>query len=821
MLKLLTCARGHFWESADEPGSAGASGQPSCPECGAPADSLPLLDLAPAEQAPSLPPPVVPAELALFDADDRPNVAGFEILEDLGRSPTGVRLYRARQQTVNREVLLEVVAARDDPGQRAWGSLRGEAAALGKLSHPGIVQIHEVGERDRQLFYNVTELVDGPTLAQKVADRPLPFLQVVRLMELLARAVDHAHDRGVLHRNLRPSSVLLQPLDVHNDSPLRDDPGGAACQLHSNLFMPRLTGFGLPRRAVEGEAIDSELFDQDIGFLSPEQAWGRTKDLGPNTDVYGLGAVLYFLLTGRAPFRGPSLTDVLDAIQTAELVKPSALRRVPRDLETICCKCLARQPRRRYASAGELADDLVRATRNLPLKARHPSAGERLGRWVRRRPSFAALLVVCFLSTIGMLVAYRVGSRGAAGAATMQRLAEENQRRAQTHVDSLLRQVRSAGRFQDLIRYRQRLDQVAAVGNAQDRRALLDGVRAEERGIEWHYLMAPLTDQPPLTLDRLPTPITAVAFESTAGKLVATVEPNQRAARGSCIVRLWDLSTGSEVHKGIALPEPVQALAFSPDGRRLAVVGGDRSGVLRLFSVEEGPSRGREVLLRTMLNNRFTDLAYSRDGSEVIVAGGNAMVYRYNVVNGQLLQFGQSVWVPLNRSPFTRLAVAQAGTVATTTDGDAVRVYYLNQTWPSAGQIGGSGAIQAIALVDHVQRLPGAPPASPVNLLAVARSDRSIQLHALNSSTPQDSVIGLPHAAVRLAFSSDGQRMAALLADDSVRIWGVAGGSVVELLSVPKAQCPPGKVGLAFNRKGTALLVAGSNKVVVWGERGD
>src|SRR5262249_47377935 len=143
MLKLLTCARGHFWESADEP----TPERPlACPECGAPADGLPLLDLAPEAMTAELPPPVAQIEIPLVGDDGRPNVAGFEITEDLGRSPTGVRLYRARQAGLGRDVLLEVVLAREDSSQNAWASLRGEANALGKLSHPNIIQIHEAGE---------------------------------------------------------------------------------------------------------------------------------------------------------------------------------------------------------------------------------------------------------------------------------------------------------------------------------------------------------------------------------------------------------------------------------------------------------------------------------------------------------------------------------------------------------------------------------------------------------------------------------------------------------------------------------------------------
>src|SRR4051812_10847838 len=206
MLKLLTCPQGHFWETAN---GEEAVRQQVCPECGAPADSLPLLDLVQTEAPPPRPEVSPRTPTPLRDDKGRPVVAGYDILEDQGRGPTGVAVYRARQALVNRAVLLKVVLARDDPGQFAWGSLRGEASALGRLTHPNVVTLYEAGERDRQLFYNAVECVEGPTLEERVADQPLPVRQVLALMEVLARAVHHAHEAGVVHRSLQPSCILL------------------------------------------------------------------------------------------------------------------------------------------------------------------------------------------------------------------------------------------------------------------------------------------------------------------------------------------------------------------------------------------------------------------------------------------------------------------------------------------------------------------------------------------------------------------------------------------------------------------------------------
>jgi serine/threonine protein kinase len=302
-------------------------------------------------------------------------VPGYEILEEMARGPTGIRRFRARQPLVGREVLLGVVLAREDVTQRAWSSLRSEAGFLGKLSHPHIVTLYDAGERDRQLFYNALEHLGGPTLAGVTSEEPLPIPEVIPLVEALARAVEFAHRRGVLHRHLEPAAVLLQPV--------AEARGGAVTLLYGEGYIPRLSGFGLPRRPVEGDPTDAELYAEP-GFLSPEQAWGRTKELGPATDVYGLGGVLYALLTGRPPFRGPTLGDVLDAVQTAKLTSPSSHRAVPADLEWVCRKALARRPSARYATAGELADELQRVGCGRPPAALGVSAFGRLVRWVRR-----------------------------------------------------------------------------------------------------------------------------------------------------------------------------------------------------------------------------------------------------------------------------------------------------------------------------------------------------------------------------------------------------------------------------------------------------
>jgi serine/threonine protein kinase len=823
LLKLLNCARGHFWESAVEPTPEAPL---ACPECGAPADALPLIDLAPSDVTAELPPVVPPVEPPLMDDSGRPNVAGFEIREDLGRSVTRVRHYRARQLGINRDVLLEVVVAREDTSQSAWNSLRGEASALGKLAHANVVSVFDVGERDRQLFYNAVELIDGPTLAQKVAEKPLPFPQVARLVELLARALDHAHKKGVLHRNLRPSSVLLQPVEPAKDG--RSDPGGAVCQLHGGFYVPKLVGFGIVRKAVEGEAIDADLFGEDAGYLSPEQVWGRARDLGPNTDVYGLGGVLYFLLTGRAPFRGPSYPEILDAIQTAPLTAPSAVRRVPADLEAVCLKALTRTPRRRYGSAAEMAEDLRRFQLGQSIQARNLTGLQRLGRFLGRHPASSVLSVLLLASMIGGAVAYFAGQEEADRARQQEKSA--NARYANLN-NELMRSQRQAGRaakVQEFLVYKAGLDRAADAlrdGNKNVAMNVLNNLgeaHKDKVGFEWHYLKRrsnPFQNDVELTDFAANEGVAAMAFGPQNGRLLATVQTVRAGGfglpRGK--VRLWDVK-GKQKFAWGELPGPVHAVAISPDATRIAVAGDDNagSGTLRVFKIGPG-DQGEFDWGTDRAGGPLTGVGYTASGERLVIVSGNgsgsiltpARHDQGAVQFGQFERFGGQL--------MTRLAVGAENAVTFTERLDFARTYSTSGLGASpAGNsrtLNAQGPVQAVAITE---------PAGAERILRVALSDVSgtITIHepgTFGIATDQVKLAELPRLATRLAFSSDGTRLAAALSDGSVRVWALAGGVWVEVLSGLTPALSSAPVGLAFSSDGKALAVGGGRKVVVYG----
>jgi serine/threonine-protein kinase len=307
-----------------------------------------------------------------------PTINDYEILGELGRGGMGV-VYQARQVSLKRVVAVKMVLAESHAGAEGLRRFRREAEAAARLQHPNIVQIHQVGEQNGRP-YLVLESVEGGSLGQRVAGTPWPAEQAARILETLARAIHYAHQRGIVHRDLKPANVLL-----------------------TNDGVPKITDFGLAK------VLDKEIGQTKMGvimgtpsYMAPEQARGQTQEIGPATDVYALGTILYELLTGRPPFRGATTLDTVQQVLFDELVPPTRLQpRVPRDLDTICLKCLQKEPQKRYSSALALAEDLRRFLAGESIQARPMSGLERLARWCRRNPRIAGLLAALVVVFVG------------------------------------------------------------------------------------------------------------------------------------------------------------------------------------------------------------------------------------------------------------------------------------------------------------------------------------------------------------------------------------------------------------------------------------
>jgi tetratricopeptide (TPR) repeat protein/predicted Ser/Thr protein kinase len=319
-------------------------------------------------------------------------VGDYELLGEIARGGMGV-VFRARQVRLNRIVAVKMMLQGTFASGRELSRFRQEAEAAANLKHSNIVAIHEVGEWEGQHFFSM-DFVEGRSLSNMLRDGPLEAAQVARCMEKIAGAVQYAHERGILHRDLKPANVLLDA----NDEPHVTDFG-----LAKRLDNPA-TGETHAELTLSGEVMGTP------SFMPPEQAAGWRELMGPRSDVYSLGAILYQMLTGRPPFVGSEPHAILAQVINTEVIAPRLLNPgVPRDLETIALKCLEKKPARRYGSARELAEELGRFMRGEPIQARPVSKAERLWRWGRRHPAAAAALFLTVIVAVGgPIAAYHI-----------------------------------------------------------------------------------------------------------------------------------------------------------------------------------------------------------------------------------------------------------------------------------------------------------------------------------------------------------------------------------------------------------------------------
>jgi WD40 repeat protein/tRNA A-37 threonylcarbamoyl transferase component Bud32 len=449
-----------------------------------------------------------------------PSVADYDVLEVLGRGGMGI-VYKARQVSLHRLVALKMIRDGLLATEEQLARFQGEARAVARLRHPNVVQIYAIGQQDGRPFFSL-ELVEGGNLAQRLTKGPLPPQESAHLVQTLARAVQHAHEQCIVHRDLKPANVLLT-VDGQ----------------------PKITDFGLAKE-LEAEVFLTHTSSGALmgtpSYMAPEQAWGKTREIGPRADVYALGAILYETLTGRPPFLATTLMDVLDQVRTQDPAPPRHVQsQCPRDLETICLKCLNKDPARRYATAGELADDLQRYLDGESIQARPAGKWERGVKWVRRRPTTAALsavtLVACLLvGTVIWVAENRLGAGASGGSGT--ELKTDKPAYA-----SLLSQA----------------DQALEMGDRDKARRVLEDCPSALRGWEWDYLKGRCEG------------VTRTVREAHVGGVFALASDPQSARVASGgedgKIRFWDPESGQEVRQLPTPPGRVMSLAFSPDGQ--------------------------------------------------------------------------------------------------------------------------------------------------------------------------------------------------------------------------------------------------------------
>jgi eukaryotic-like serine/threonine-protein kinase len=533
------------------------------------------------------PPPEAPAP--------PPAIKGYRILEPLGRGGMGV-VYRARQVSLNRPVALKMILAGQLASSADVQRFRTEAANAAGLDHPHIVSVYEVGEHGGQPYFTM-KLIEGASLAQKVDEFVGHPRVAARLMAQVAAAVHHAHQRGILHRDLKPSNILL-------------DADGE----------PHVTDFGLAKRVERDSGLtQTGAVVGTPSYMAPEQARAE-KRLTTAADVYGLGAILYHLLTGRPPFRAETPVETVWRVLHAEATPPRALNpHADRDLEIVCLKCLEKEPHRRYASAQELADDLERWLRREPIHARPSTPWERARKWARRKPAQAALAAVSAAAAVALLVTGLVFN-------ARVRAAWQEVRRQESDVEALqakvVEQEKAASRAN--LEADKRLNRVN-IGNGarllhQDdwlgagvwyAEALqVDAGKAEEQvhrlrlANVWRH--CPRLVQ--VVFEELP--VRRVAF-SPDGSLLVTACGDWHARKGGA--RVWDAATGLPASPPLPHDGEVRHAGFSPDGRRVVTVSGFAAHVWDVAS-------GRRVCPPLAHKAVVGQAAFSPDGSRVVTA---------------------------------------------------------------------------------------------------------------------------------------------------------------------------------------------------------
>ena len=715
----------------------------------------------------------------------------YELLEEIARGGMGV-VYRARQVRLNRIVALKMILAGQFASQQEVLRFRREAEAAANLRHPGIVAIHEIGEEEGQHYFSM-DFVQGRNLAEIIREGRLPARRAARYSQAIADAIHYAHQQGVLHRDLKPSNILIDEND-----------------------QPRITDFGLAKRVrgdlgltATGEVLGSP------SFMPPEQTSGKSAKVGPPSDVYGVGAILYNLLTGRPPFQAETIDAVLVQLREADPVAPRLLNpSISPDLETICMKCLEKEPARRYPTAQALADEFGRFLRNEPIEARPIGAPSKIWRWCRRKPALAMLLVLLHL----------VGAAGLGGILWQWRRAElsaagERRQRSRTEAQAYAADMNL-------------VYQALEMNNLGRGLALLNRNRPHPdgpdlRGWEWRYLWQLSRSDELATVGSHDHSVTAVRFSPLDDLLVSGSFDGK--------VKFWNSHT--RVLAGeLVLQDPVRSLAVSHDGRLLSMLcthrgcclwdissrheiatypipSGDFGGAavfspgddLLAVSAGHGDIQLLDLRSHTFIGTLFghtrevMQLAFSRDGRKLYSGGDDRTIRIWDV--GSLKELaslaGHEQWV-------SSLALApDESTLASGSADGTIRIWDLQNLR------------QIERLTNHASLVWDVKFAPDGRQLASCGADQCIRLWDTARWREVRVLRGHLNEVWTLAYSPNGRLIASSGKDETVRLWSPE----VHPPASTKLPVPPETSIASFSPDGNWFCLQKAREVTVWETR--
>jgi eukaryotic-like serine/threonine-protein kinase len=685
------------------------------------------------------------------EGDALRKIGRFTILGELGHGGFGI-VYLAHDPALGRQVALKLPRLETLISHELRRRFLAEARVAARLDHPNIVPIYDVGELGHGpgasgIYIASAYCREGPLSTWIDRQGPsIPPRRIARLMIGLAEGVQYLHDLGIIHRDLKPSNVLLQRLSGGSGSggsgsssgPHDEGSGARACDDPEAEFTPRVADFGLAR--LLEQPVDQTVSGSPIGsppYMSPEQAQGKIRTLGPATDVYGLGAILYVLLTGKAPFRGETTAETIRQVINEEPVPPRRLRGgLPRDLETICLTCLQKEPTRRYASASALRDDLGRFFRGEPVLARPVSAAEHVVKWARRRPATASLFAALAISIVVGTAAVTWQWRRAVAALDQSRRSEDSLRH-QVYLEKLNRAAREWDN-----------------GNVGQVRELLEETkpepgRADLRDFEWFYLdRASHGDES--TFDGHSRAVKSIAF-GAKGKILASASEDHT-------IKLWDW-TNRRLIRTLETPEhTTTTVASSPDGGRLAT--GADDGIIRILNVRDG----RLIASYRGHSGMVFDIAFSPDG-RLLASGGNDGTVRIWDLAAEhyVLAAGQ-------KDAVQAVAFSRDGKTIAAGQGQSIKIF-------RAADRRMIGEIQVgLAVILDLSFSPDG------KTIASAGNDGTIALWDIASLARRPWLPAKLVSRVNaLTFSPDGKRLASGGDDQKVTVWDVATGRVIDV----------------------------------------
>jgi eukaryotic-like serine/threonine-protein kinase len=759
----------------------------------------------------------------------------YELLEEVARGGMGI-VYRARQRSLNRMVAIKMILAGEFASPEFVRRFRHEAAAAASLQHAHIVAIHEVGEASGQHYFSM-DLVEGRNLAELVRDQALPARRAATYVKTIAEAVHFAHAKGILHRDLKPSNILIDAFD-----------------------QPRITDFGLAKEFRSGAELTQS--GQALGspaYMPPEQAAGKHALASPASDLYSLGAILYHLLTGRPPFQGETLHQVLLQVQGTEPIAPRRLNPgVPEDLQTICLKCLEKDPTRRYPTARDFADELGRFLRDEPIAARPIGAVDKIWRWCRRRPAVASLsasvllllFVVAFGSsfavwqvdrarqaehaanrdlrqTVNLLELERAedffdahdAAFGVAHLSAMLRRDPSNTLAANRLVSALAQRgwavpsevpLRHAGRVTtaSFSRDGRRVlsaswDRTAAVWDVVNGRQLFalrheDMILSARYSVDGHRIITASADGTAQIADAATGTVQSWLRHSNKVQWAEFSRDGALAVTACAdnVARIWDANTGELKRELSGHTGSLVIARFSPDAKFVATATG--LGGLRLWSVES-----EKMVFKLVGDHDFAaieTLAFSQDGRHLISGGDDHTARLWNIATGE------PVGAPLaHRSVVWHAEFSPDGKLLLTTCEDGAARLWDVQTMQLVGE-----PLRHQSGVTFGQFSPDG------QSVVTASSDNTARVWDVRTQTPLCQPLRHIERVIQAGFSADGLRLVTASYDGVAQVWELR----PHLEPSVQIQYDHNVAPIVLSSDGAAILTAGRNNTLrLWDVR--